>query len=99
LLKRKHDKYDQTILKLNFKKFELENTLKKSLYRNQSLEPNVRLRFSIKDKNSKEYFFKSLQRLSCLVTLMGKVPNKKFFYSRFFLNKQLNRLTVANTFK
>jgi hypothetical protein len=101
LLKKKHHKYEQTLLKLTFKEFELLTKLKISLYRNQYLNPEIRLRFSIyeKKKISKKYFFKSIQKLICLISLNNKVPNKKYFYSRFYLNKQLNRLTVTNTFK
>ena len=99
-LKKKKFKKFQLLLKINFIKTELYNTLIKSLYKNHYNNYQFRLSFIIyKDINNKYLYFSSIQKLICPFSLIKKVPNKKFSYSRFFLNKKINLLKMNNVYK
>jgi hypothetical protein len=99
LLKKKNKFIKQKLLKEYYKPIEFSELLKKSLFKNHFINYKSRLSFSIQKNYNLFNLFKTLQRLICLVTLSVKVPNKKFNYSRFYLNKQLNKLTISNTLK
>lgn len=100
LFKKKLFKKKQLLLKYFFKKNELKSLIIKSLFRNHYNGYTFRLSFSI----SSEFphptsFFKTRQKLICIQTLDKKVPSKRFLFSRFALNKQLNSLHFCNTLK
>lgn len=99
-LKKKKFKKFQLLLKINFIKNELSTLLVKSLYKNHYNPYLFRLSFIIhKDKKNKISYFSTLQKLVCPFSLIKKVPNKKFSYSRFFLNKKINLLKMNNVYK
>lgn len=101
MLKKKYTLDKQIAIKINYCEIWLELLLTKSLAENHFLEPSIRLSFFLKTTEHFNLFnfFASYQKLHCLITLSPKVPNKSFFYSRFFFNKQLNNLSCANTLK
>jgi len=98
LLKKKRLKLNQDLLTKKLYYFELKDLINNSLVRNKSIIANIRLTFKI-NKTSNLYYFKSRQKLICLFSLSCKVPNKQFFYSRFYLNAQINQLMINNIFK
>lgn len=101
MLKKKNTLEKQLIIKQSYLSDSLETIIVDSLRTNVSLKPHVRLSFLVK-KNSafnRFNFFKTYQKLHCLVSLSPKVHNRAYHYSRFFLNKQLPFLTVSNTLK
>ena len=97
--KRKLFKKNQLILKLVFITNELKNKLFKSLKKNHYNTYLFRLSFMLIPVIDKCNFSKTLQKLVCPYSLSYKVPNKRFCYSRFFLNKKLNSFNMNNTFK
>jgi hypothetical protein len=101
MLKKKYNLNKQLVLKYNENLNFSNKLLTKSFAENQFLNPLIRLSFLVKyDRLINLYNrFSSLQKLQCLISLSNKVPNKSYNYSRFFLNKQLNKLTIANTLK
>lgn len=99
LEKKKRFKQNQILLKLFFLKYELKDLIKRSLFQNHFNSYNFRLSFSINWKIDKTQFFKTFQKLICPFSLSKKVPNKHFYYSRFFLNKKLNSFNINNVFK
>lgn len=101
MLKKKYNLNKQISLKVNYLETWLESLLTKSLEQNMFLNPTERISYSLKRADHFDFFnfFATYQKLHCLITLSPKVPNKKFYYSRFFFNKQLNYLTCANTLK
>jgi hypothetical protein len=79
---------------------ELKNIIVKSLFRNHFIHYTHRLSLYISDNlENKNLFFKTYQKLICLYKLESKVPNKKFNFSRFFLNKKLHTLRITNVYK
>lgn len=97
LLKKKNFKKKQLLIRVFFKKIELKKTLNRSLLRNHYNNYTYRLSFTfIKNHLDWSMFFKCRQKLICLHTLGKKVPSKRFHFSRFFLNKQLNFLKITN---
>jgi hypothetical protein len=99
LIKRKKFKKNQLIIKYFFLKFEIQKLILKSLLKNHYNYYLFRLSFTINNFfNFKFFFFKSLQKLVCPYSLCKRVPNKKFYYSRFFLNLQFNTLNINNTY-
>lgn len=101
MLKKKKNIQLQIILKFLYKNKHLENLLVTSFSKNHFLEPLNRISFFYREDAvfNKFFRFNTIQRLYCLNTSSPKVPNKKYLYSRFFLNKQLENLTVSNTLK
>lgn len=99
LEKRKRFKKNQLILKLVFIKNEIKSIINKSLKKNHFLPPLIRLSYNRTWYNSKEQFFKTYQKLICPFSLSKRVPNKHFWYSRFFLNKKLNNFYINNVYK
>lgn len=99
LEKRKRFKQNQLLLKLNYLKYELKNLLWKSLKKNQFCHYTLRLSINWLWQTDKKYYFKTHQKLICPFSLSKRVPNKNFFYSRFFLNKKLNTFNISNVFK
>lgn len=98
ILKKKLFKKKQIILRYIIKKNELHKSLINSLLRNHYYNYIVRLSFTMRSTNIVDSsFFKSRQKLICLYSLGKKVPSKHFFFSRFFLNRQLNFLKINNT--
>lgn len=99
LEKRKRFKKNQLILKLIFIKTELKAIINKSLKKNHFSTPLSRLSYNINWYNNKQQFFKTVQKLICPFSLSKRVPNKHFWYSRFFLNKKLNNFFINNVYK
>ena len=101
MIKNQHRLRKQVIIKQAYSDPFLLNLLVKSLKTNTNIEPITRISFLV----SKVYnfyrfnYFHTYQKLQCLITLSGKVHNRTYQYSRFFLNKQLAFLTIANTLK
>jgi hypothetical protein len=99
LLKRKKFKKKQILLKLNFLKKELKFLIHKSLLKNHQNHYIFRLSFTINlFFFSKKNYFWGLNKLICPFTLSKKVPDKKYFFSRFFLNTQFESLNISNTY-
>ena len=89
------------IVKQSYQENHFKEVLVKSFKENMQINPLNRLSFFCQDE---EYlniwsYFKSYQKLLCLITLSDKVSSKSYHYSRFFLNKQLNKLVISNTLK
>ena len=83
-----------------FLKIELDALITKSLYKNHYNHYNFRLSFTVINKvYTRLDFFKTLQKPFCPFTLSKKVPSKHFLFSRFYLNKKLNNLTISSTHK
>jgi hypothetical protein len=101
MFKKKYSLHKQIIIKQGYKENYTENLLKKSLQQNHNLKPLDRLSYFCQDVENLSiwHYFSTYQHLQCLVSLSLKVNDKKFNYSRFFLNKQLNKLTISNTLK
>lgn len=99
LEKRKKFKKNQIILKLIFLQFEIKQLIRKSLLKNHFNNPVFRLSFTLNWFNDKSQFFRTQQKLVCPFSLSKRVPNKKFNYSRFFLNKKLNSFYINNVYK
>lgn len=101
MLKKKNQVSRQLFIKTNYKKLFLEQLLVNSLRSNQFLNPVDRLSYFSKKSHEDHRFFKfsTYQKLWCLISLSTKVSSKSFHYSRFFLNKQLGKLMISNTFK
>ncbi len=101
MLKKRHQAFKQILFKTSYKNFFLKKLLASSLSTNQLTSPIERIghfqnRISFENIYSR---FCTYQKLYCLISFSNKVANKKFHYSRFFLNKQLNNLVVSNTLK
>lgn len=77
---------------------ELFIKLIKSLQKNMYIPALTRLSF-FTENNKLGTRFKSMQRKFCSFYLDKKVPNAKFGYGRFFLNKKLNQFNINNTYK
>lgn len=96
-------KKKQLLLKHNFKKYELQSIIEKSLLRNHYNNYIFRLSFSfVKEEkmlNESCMFFKTYQKLICPFTLCNKVPSQRFLFSRFYINKHINTLKLGNVFK
>jgi len=101
VLKKKYNLQKQIYLKHNYKSLFLEKLLTLSLARNHSIDPIDRLTYLSRDSYLNNLYFKwsTFQKLTCLISLSTKVPSKGYNYSRFFLNKQLNKLVISNTLK
>lgn len=102
LQKRKFLKNKQILLKLKFLNLEFLNLIKKSFFKNQYIYYIDRISINTKKYfffKKSLFFFKSHQKLLCMITGINKVPNKHYNYSRFYLNKQMNQLTISNTIK
>jgi hypothetical protein len=101
MLKKKYNLYKQLFTKHNYRKKYLTLLLVKSLAHNHLLSPLNRISFLSQPDYFDNIFhkFSCFQKLHCLVTLSPKVSNREYFYSRFFLNKQLEKLVVSNTLK
>lgn len=99
LEKRKRFKQTQILLKLKFLKYELNQIINKSLKQNHFNNPLFRLSFTLNWQNNKSQYFRTYQRLICPFSLSKRVPNSKFSYSRFFLNKKLNSFNINNVYK
>lgn len=101
MLKKKYNLQKQLTLKVNYVNHFTFNLLLQSLAENHELSPLNRLSYFMKTLDHFNFFFyfATYQKLHCLITMSPKVPNKRYLYSRFFFNKQLNYLTCANTLK
>ena len=101
MLKKKYNLQKQLFLKHNFKKNFITLLIFKSLKLNHFIAPLERISFFSQSSSSDDLFFKffSFQKLHCLITLSTKVPQRRYHYSRFFLNKQLEKLVISNTLK
>ena len=101
MLKKKYNLFKQLFLKYNFQKIFFNSLLTKSFAKNHFIAPLIRISFFSQPDyvDNFLYRFKSYQKLQCLISLSPKVHSKKYHYARFFLNKQLDKLTIANTLK
>lgn len=101
MLKKRHQINKQILIKVDYKVFFFKKLLASSLSTNQFTLPIDRLGH-FQNKISFEGIYSrfcTYQKLYCLVSFSNKVANKKFHFSRFFLNKQLNNLVISNTIK
>lgn len=89
------------LLKHNYKRLYLGTLLYKSLSKNQYIPAVDRLSYLAREDyvDNLYYKFSTFQKLTCLISLSVKVHHRKYQYSRFFLNKQLNKLSISNTLK
>lgn len=101
MLKKNYNVQKQLVLKFNYKNDFLLTLLKTSFSKNHFLSALDRISFLHRyDTIDNLYFrFNTYQKLHCLITNSPKVNSRKYHYSRFFLNKQLEKLTIANTLK
>lgn len=101
MLKKKYNLKKQIILKYNYLKGFFIKLINLSLSVNFSLNPLDRLSYLSQSETTDSLFYKfsTYQKLICLISLSHKVPNRKTNYSRFFLNKQLDKLVISNTLK
>ncbi len=101
MLKKRYNLQKQIILKHNYRKLFFNILFKKSLKKNHFLEPLERLSYFAQDDYVRNLYFKfsTFQKLTCLISLSHKVHSKSYHYSRFFLNKQLDKLSISNTVK
>lgn len=101
MLKKKHNLQKQLVLKYNYKLQFLDKLLNDSLRINHYIPAIDRLSYFAQEKNCDYMHFKfaTFQKLTCLISLSPKVPNKSYAYARFFLNKQFDKLTISNTLK
>jgi hypothetical protein len=101
MLKRILKKKKRLIIKSSFFKNELKLKIIQSFSRNKELSGLERISHFIKNNecfNSKGFFF-SYQKLLCFFTGNHKVPTRDYNYSRFFLNFQFSKISLANTYK
>lgn len=101
MLKKRYNIQKQLFIKYNYKQLFFDKILETSLKVNKYIYPIDRLSyFSQEDYVDNIYYrFSTFQKLTCLISLSPKVHNKSYNYSRFFLNKQFNKLSIANTLK
>lgn len=101
MLKKNYQFQKQLILKYNYKQDFFWNLLVRSIAMNHYIEPITRISYLATNWTNTDRYrrFATYQKLQCLTTLSFKVPNKSFAFSRFFLNKQLDKLVFANTLK
>ena len=101
MLKKKYNHQKQILVKANYKKKFIESILLSSLSKNQYIEPIDRLSYFAQDDYIDNLFFRfsTYQKLHCLISLSPKVHSRTYYYSRFFINKQLNNLVMGNTLK
>jgi len=99
LIKRKRFKKNQVLLKLRYIKKELKFKIHKSLLKNHYNHYIFRLSFTINlfffNKNN---YFWSLNKLICPYSLCKRVPDRKYFFSRFFLNLNFESLNISNSY-
>jgi len=101
MLKKSYRVKKQNLVKTNFIELELFQLIKDSLSRNNAMTPLDRISYNAKTLscfNPKSYF-STYQKLLCFYTDNYKVTTRDYNYSRFFLNKQLNKILLSNTFK
>lgn len=101
MLKKKYKLKNQLYIKVNYTKLYLVDLLSLSLKKNHFIDPLNRISYFGQEdfRDNMYYKFSTFQKLLCLNSLSPKVPNKAYLYSRFFLNKQVDKLFVSNTFK
>lgn len=101
MLKKKFKIQTQQILSLNKVQNYQDNLLKKSLAHNLFLHYLQRISYLMKfDQFCHDYqFISSYYNLVCINSLSDKVPNKKYLFSRFFINNQYNKLNMSNVLK
>lgn len=101
MLKKRFKRKTQIIIKAVYLSKELNTLLGDSLAQNHYISPRERISFLIQATTcyNFNYYFSCYQSLLCFFTYDGKVHNKAYSYSRFFLNKQLNKILIANTLK
>ena len=101
MLKKKYNLNKQLVVKQAYQENHLERLLLQSFKENHKINPINRLSFFCQEESLLNIwnYFCSYQKLQCLVTLSSKVSSKNYHYSRFFLNKQLNKLVISNTLK
>ncbi len=101
MLKKKYNLQKQMYIKHNYKKLYLTSLLYRSLRKNQYIPAVDRLSYLAKEDHVDNLYFKfcTFQKLTCLISLSAKVHHRKYQYSRFFLNKQLDKLSMSNTLK
>ena len=101
MIKKKFNYQKQIYLKEVYKHQYTLHLLEKSLTKNHFIKPLERLSYFAKSKSEDNLYsrWSTYQKLICLISLSPKVNSRKYLYSRFFLNKQLDKLTIANTLK
>lgn len=101
VLKKKYNFNKQLILKYNKNKTFLTNILLSSLASNHYILPLDRLSYFARPETIYDLYYRfcTYLKLTCLISLSNKVPNKQYRYSRFFLNKQLNKIVLSGVIK
>ena len=101
MLKKKYNFQKQLLIKYNYKRIFIMQLLTGSLLKNHYVDPLNRLSFLAQNDYVDDLYYKysTYQKLLCLISLCPKVHNKSYNYSRFFLNKQLEKLVISNTLK
>lgn len=101
MLKKRYNIQKQLFIKYNYRRLFFEQVIEISLKVNRYIDPINRLSYLAQEDyvDNIYYRFSTFQKLTCLISLSPKVHNRSYNYSRFFLNKQFNKLSIANTLK
>lgn len=101
MLKKKFKAQTQYILVSKYFKNYNFFLINKSFSNNLSLKLLERIYYlSSSDSFYHNYqFFFTYYNTICLNSLSTKVPNKKYLFSRYFINNQYNKLTMSNILK
>ena len=88
-------------MKFNKNRTFLINLLSTSFGNNHYILPIDRLSYFARPETIYDlyYRFSTHLKLTCLVSLSNKVPSKQYRYSRFFFNKQLNKIVLSGVVK
>ena len=97
MLKKTYFFNKQIALKFNKKILYIYNLILTSFLLNHQLLPINRLSFLGKSNIVDNHFYRYSThcKLVCPISLSYKVPNKNYQYSRFFFNKQMNKLVLS----
>ena len=101
MLKRSKNVYIKKLLyKKNYTNF-LHKKLLNSYKQNYNIYYLKRLSFFINkySVNSEKNFYNSQNKLFCNISYSSKVPSRKVYHSRFYLNKVSNSLILFNYHK
>lgn len=101
MLKKKYNYQHQLFVKYKYKQTFLKLLLIRSFMKNHFLTPKERISYFAQPITIDDitHRFSTYQKLYCLITASPKVHNREYHYSRFFLNKQLDKLTISNTLR
>lgn len=75
--------------------YQKNKLLYKSFFLNTRINPYKRLYYRLDVLNKFDIYYKSKIKLLCLFTGIKRVPNKRYFLNRFFLNKYADTLNLS----